>query len=182
MFTQQTRGAVRVEGLGPVTVEQAVDLLRHCHVRVTPVVDLHASSTADGHEVTGRIREIVELRSPIEVFPFGTRSSRRADKDHITAYVPLDEGRPPGQTAPSNLGPLGRYHHRLKTFGGWRYLQVRPGVFCWRSPHGHWARVDATGTHHLGRDPTRAKLVGGSLLEEHVRTVIAGHAGPRIGH
>jgi hypothetical protein len=107
-FQRQTRGPVRVEDVGPVTVEQAVDLLRHCRVRVIPVVDLDDSPSVDGYEVTGRVREVVELRQPFEVFPWGTLSSRKADKDHITAYVPLGEGGPPGQTAlhrPSRLEP-----------------------------------------------------------------------------
>jgi hypothetical protein len=173
-FQRQTRGPVRVEDVGPVTVEQAVDLLRHCRVRVIPVVDLDDSPSVDGYEVTGRVREVVELRQPFEVFPWGTLSSRKADKDHITAYVPLGEGGPPGQTAPDNIGALGRFHHRLKTFGGWTYAQPRPGVFWWRSPHGHWARLDATGAHYLGRDPTLERLHGPSRLEPHFRRLLAG--------
>jgi hypothetical protein len=26
-------------------------------------------------------------------------------------------------------------------------------VHLWRSPHGHWYRVDHTGTHRLGKQP-----------------------------
>jgi hypothetical protein len=109
--------------------------------------------------VHGRVREVVELRHPIEVFPHGTLSSRRADKDHRVPYLPPGKDGPPGQTTPGNLGPLARCHHRLKTFGGWRYLQPTPGVYLWRSPHGHWARVDPTGSHYLGRDPDTAALL-----------------------
>ena len=83
-------------------------------------------------------------------------------------YVPPDEGGPPGQTTPDNLGPLGRHHHRLKTHGGWRCAQPERGVYLWRSPHGHWACVDASGTHYLGR------LLGdGSVAEQRFRLVLA---------
>ena len=150
-FEQRCRDAVDVADLEVVTVEQAVDLLGHCKVSLQPVVDLNASPAVDGHRVAGRIRQIVELRNPVEVFPWGTLSSRKADKDHIEPYVPPDEGGPPGQTTPDNLGPLGRYHHRLKTHAGWSYQQTTPGVFHWRSPHGHWVRVDAHGSHYLGK-------------------------------
>jgi hypothetical protein len=152
-FEQRCRDAVDVAGVGAVTIEQAVDLLGHCKVSLQPVVDLNESPAVDVHQVAGRIREIVELRNPVEVFPWGTLYSRRADKDHITAYLPVEKGGPPGQTTPDNLGPLGRYHHRLKTHGGWSYSQTSPGEFYWRSPHGHWARVDAHGSRYLGKHP-----------------------------
>jgi hypothetical protein len=57
----------------------------------------------------------------------------------------------PGQTRPDSLVPLGRYHHRLKTHAGWSYQQTSPAVFYWRSPHGHWVRVDRYGSHYLGK-------------------------------
>jgi len=40
----------------------------------------------------------------------------------------------PGPTTHSNLGPLCRRHHRLKTHGGWTLTQPRPGEFHWLSP------------------------------------------------
>ena len=167
-FLRQCRGAARVEGVGAVTVEQAVDLLRHCNVTLRGVVDLNDAPSVDGYEVSPLVRETVELRHPVEVFPHGTLSSRKADKDHTVPFVPPDEGGPPGQTTPDNLGPLGRYHHRLKTHGDWRCTQPERGVFLWRSPHGHWARVDATGTHYLGRLP-----VAGTVVEQHFRLILA---------
>jgi hypothetical protein len=41
----------------------------------------------------------------------------------------------------------------LKTHGRWRLIHPEPGVYWWHTPHGHWFRVDAEGTHHHGRDP-----------------------------
>ncbi len=159
-------GVARVEDVGPVTLEQAVDWLRHHRVVVRPVIDLNASPVADAYEVSPLVRETVELRHPVEVFPFGTLSSRRADKDHTRRYRPPRTGGPPGQTTPDNLGPLGRYHHRLKTHGGWTCLQPTPGTFYWRTPHGHWTRVDRNGTRHLAGPP--------SLMEDHLARLLAG--------
>lgn len=165
------RDGVAVEDAGVVTVEQAVDLLRHCQVAVRPVVDLNESPARDGYQVTGRVREIVELRHPVEVFPWGTLSSRQADKDHITPYRPIQDGGPPRQTNPGNLGPLSRYHHRLKTHAGWSYQQTSPGVFYWRSPHGHWVRVDTHGSHYLGTQiPPAAESPG----EQQLHRLLAG--------
>jgi hypothetical protein len=148
-FLRQTRGAARVEGLGPVTWQHAVELLLHHRVTVTPVVDLHETWAVDGYQAPPRIKERVALRYPVEVFPHGTLRSRRADGDHA---VPYDPGGPPGQTSTDNLAPLGRGHHRVKTHGrGWVHRQPVPGVHYWRTPHGHWARVDHRGTRLLGR-------------------------------
>jgi hypothetical protein len=41
----------------------------------------------------------------------------------------------------------------LKTHGGWTYAMIRPGVFLWRSPHGHWWLRDRTGTTDLTPPP-----------------------------
>src|SRR3954454_6646409 len=152
-WLRQTRGVVRVEDVGPVTVEQALDMLRHCRVTIRPVIDLNDSPCADGYEARGLVREALRLRHPVEVFPHGTLPSRKADADHTVPYRPPEAGGEPGQTTPDNLGPLGRYHHRLKTHGGWQCVQTRPGVYWWGTPHGHWVRVDRTGTHGLRASP-----------------------------
>ncbi|WP_203910848.1 HNH endonuclease signature motif containing protein [Rhizocola hellebori] len=53
-----------------------------------------------------------------------------ADIDHT---IPYHLG---GLTVVGNLGVLCRYHHRAKHEGWWLLVQVRPGVFVWRSPLG----------------------------------------------
>ena len=123
------------------------------------VVDLNESPSLDGYRSSALIREATVLRHPVEVFPWGTLTSRRADQDHTRPYVRPGAGPdagPPGQTTPDNLGPLSRYHHRLKTHVGWTCHQPTRGVFHWRTPHGHWARVDHAGTLHVGTDTPRA--------------------------
>lgn len=136
----------RVEGVGPVTVEQVKTWLRHCQVSVKPVIDLAAQAPVDSYEIPDRLREAVHLRSPVDVFPYATNTGRSRDIDHTRPYVPPDDGGPPGQTAMENLGPMTRFHHRIKTHGRWRVVQVFDNVFLWRSPHGCNYIVDATGT------------------------------------
>jgi hypothetical protein len=151
----------RVEGVGPVTVGQAVQLLGHARVRMQPVIDLAEDSPVNGYEVPDRMGEALHLRTPAGVFPYSSNLSRGKDRDHTKPYVPPDRGGPPGQTRISNLGPMGRSAHRVKTHGrGWRHHQPVPGVFLWRTPHGYWLRTDSTGTHQLGKHPSRWERAG----------------------
>lgn len=83
-----------------------------------------------------------------------TRSRPRTiEMDHTHPYLPPDRGGPPGQTRPSNLGPMVTFGHRIKTHAhGWHHRQPQPGVYLWRTPHGHWYRTDDDGTHSLGEE------------------------------
>lgn len=168
-----TAGVARMEGVGPVTVEQVREFLRHTHVTVKPVLDLEVDRPVDGYEVPDRLREQVRLRTPAEVFPWSGNLSRSQDLDHTVPYLPPDQGGPPGQTRVGNLGPLSRYGHRVKTHGrGWRHHQPVPGVFLWRTPHGYWFRTDHTGTHPLGKHPSDADLAGHPALPRDLEIVI----------
>ena len=73
------------------------------------------------------------------------------DSDHTRSYVPGVAG----QTRITNLGPLVRFGHRVKTFGrGWQLRQPTAGVYLWRTPHDYWFRgVRTTAPTRLGRDP-----------------------------
>jgi 5-methylcytosine-specific restriction endonuclease McrA len=92
------------------------------------------------------MRELVFLRDRHCVFPWCGRDARSCDLDHVTPYVPMDEGGPPGQTNPQNLAPLCRRHHRAKTFTGWTYQRHRDGTYTWTSPHQKHYTVDNNGT------------------------------------
>ena len=152
-------GVARMEGVGPITLGQVQSFLRHSNVTVKPVVDLAGGMPADCYEVPAGMREVMQLRSPFEVFPFATRTSRGSEPDHSVPY-------PQGETHPDNLGPLGKRRHRLKTHArGWRHRRLGPGVFLWRTPTGYWYRVDQHGTRALGVDP--------SFMEEHFRTLLS---------
>ncbi len=66
--------------------------------------------------------------------------ARACDLDHVVPFRPVDEGGPPGQTAPANLACLCRRHHRAKTTGGWAYRRDADG-WEWRSPLGRHYRT-----------------------------------------
>jgi hypothetical protein len=139
-------GVARVEGTGPVTVDQIRRWLGHAHVTVKPVIDLANQAPVDGYEIPDRLREAVHLITPTDCFPFATNQGRRQDIDHTDPY---DDTGPPGQTRIGNLAPLTRFHHRIKTHTGWEVRQPFPGTFIWRSPHGRTYLVDHTGTRRL---------------------------------
>ncbi len=139
-------GVARLEGVGPVLVDQIRRWLGHTNVTVRPVLDLAGQTPVDAYEIPDRLRDAIHLRSPVDVFPYATNASRRRDLDHTIAYVAPDDGGPPGQTRADNLGPMTRRHHRAKTHGRWRVSQPFDGVFVWRSPHGRHFLVDHTGT------------------------------------
>jgi hypothetical protein len=153
-FTRDKTGVARVEGVGPVTIYQAVDFLGHTNVSVKPVIDIANQKPVDGYEVPDQMRDAIHLRTPADVFPFGTNLSRNKDMDHPVPFLALDDGGPPGQTNMGNLGPLTRFPHRLKTHGRWRLRQPEPGIYLWRSPHGWIFLVDHNGTHNLGNSAT----------------------------
>jgi hypothetical protein len=141
-------GVLRVENLGPLLADQLSELIGHRPYVVKPVIDLNHKVPVDAYEIPARIRERIKLTYPVEQFPFGTaHTTNTTDLDHIQPYDPLG---PPGQTSTSNLAPLRRFTHRLKTHGRWQVRRLEDGALEWTSPHRFTFRVDHTGTH-----PTR---------------------------
>ncbi|HET6652275.1 MAG TPA: DUF222 domain-containing protein [Nocardioides sp.] len=141
-------GVARMEGVGPITIGQASEFLRHSHVTIRPVIDLDQDRPVDGYEVPDRLRELVHLRSPASAFPWSSATGRKMDLDHTRPWIDTDTAGPPGQTRIENLGKLTRFEHRVKTHGrGWRHRQPEPGVHVWRTPTGYQFTVDHTGTH-----------------------------------
>lgn len=150
-------GTIRLEGLGPMLAEWAGEMLGQARVSVRPVIDANYMAPVDSYEVPSAMRRAVELRNPVDVFPWSKRSAGTCDLDHTEAYRwSLAEG---GQTRPANLAPLGRRAHRAKTHGGWQMAQPIPGVVLWRSPHGLTYLVTPSGTHelHVPKSPITAR-------------------------
>jgi Domain of unknown function (DUF222) len=145
-------GIARVENVGPIMLSQIQTLLgNRCTISLKPVIDLPAGHIAvDSYEIPASLREQLLLRYPADVFPYANIVRRSVDIDHTIRYVSLEDGGPPGQTRIGNLGPHVRYHHRVKTFGGWQVRQPEPGSWLWRTPHGWICLVNATGSHPLG--------------------------------
>jgi len=140
-----------------VLAEQVRDWCRatSTQVVVKPVIDLRDQVAVDAYEIPDRIAERVRLTRPICVFPHCTRPARGCDLDHVDEYVPAAESGPPGQTSTTNLAPLCRRHHRVKTHPSpsgtgrerrWRYRRLPDGTFIWTSPHDHQYLVDPHGT------------------------------------
>jgi hypothetical protein len=125
-----------------VTLEELTEWCGLGNARVTlkPVIDLNTELHRDGYEPTAAQHERAILTHPTCVYPGCSRPSRGCDLDHITPW-------PRGETTSSNLAPLCRGHHRLKTHGGWTYVRTSPTSFLWTSPTGR--------THPSGRPPGR---------------------------
>ena len=80
-------------------------------ITLRPVLDLNSDWAVDQHDPPDAMRETVMLRDAHCVFPGCHRDSRSCDLDHITEYLPMEDGGPPAQTRPGNLAPLCRTHH-----------------------------------------------------------------------
>ena len=132
--TRDPHGIVGVENVSStgstITVEQLADWCHKASTKVTirPVLDLAENLSTSSYAPTDRIREQVILICPTCVFPGCGRTARTCDLDHIT---PWHKG---GKTQTSNLAPLCRLHHRLKTFGYWTYTRPTLTTFEWTSP------------------------------------------------
>jgi 5-methylcytosine-specific restriction endonuclease McrA len=119
-------------------------------VTVKPVIDLTEHVRVDQYEIPDRLREHTTLRDGCCVFPWCTRTARRADCDHIQPHA---SG---GHTGTSNLAPLCRPHHRLKTHGHagtfWTYTMLEPGSYLWASPVGLTFLRNHRGTSDVTRE------------------------------
>ncbi len=171
----------RIEDHGPVTETWLREVLgRFARFEVLPVLDIDGLAPLDAYEIPTRHRRAVQLRHPVETFPWGhaASTSRHVHLDHEEPWKPPDPDQPtdhPGQTRIDNLGPLHTFHHRLKTHGGWNVHEPTPGIHLWRDPHGGLYLRDATGTRRLdwtlpaqaGGEPScsAARTPGGSVIE-----------------
>ncbi len=165
-------GVVRLDNDGTaLTHAEAIDLLGHCQVRLTRVVDLNDHHPVDGYEVPDRLAEQVRLAYPTTVFPYSATSSRShgVDLDHARPYRPASAGGEPGQTSLDNLAPLARSSHRVKTHGrGWATRHPAFGLHLWRTPHGYCFQHDPTGTTALGKMTHQEFTTFSHELAEHI--------------
>ena len=140
----QADGVARVEGLGPMLMEQVADLVEHREITVQPVIDLNSGHSVNGYEHPTAVKLRTHLRTVHDVFPHSSsRATGRLDHDHATPY---DPGGPPGQTGDHNDAPLTRYHHRAKTHDGYDVCQLALGAYRWVTPHGLARVVTPRGT------------------------------------
>jgi hypothetical protein len=135
-------GAVSIEKLGAATTRLLTDWLTRftaagTKITLRPVLDLNSDRAVDQHDPPATMRETVVLRDAHCVFPGCRHDSRACDLDHITEYLPMEDGGPPGQTRSGNLAPLCRTHHRIKTHSPWHYKRLDDGNYVWTAPTGH---------------------------------------------
>ncbi|HYF72236.1 MAG TPA: HNH endonuclease signature motif containing protein [Nocardioides sp.] len=125
-----------------VTLDQLAEWCVQAGTKVTlkPVIDLTDELWTDRYEPTPAQHEQAILAHPTCVFVGCSRPSRSCDLDHTIPW-------PLGPTATWNLAPLCRFHHRLKTSGGWTYRRLTPTTFEWTSPHGRVYLV--TSSRHI---------------------------------
>ena len=114
-----------------VTTDELIEWcsLAGATVSLKPVIDLGAELTTHRYAPTAAMHEQAILLNPTCVFPRCSRPARGCDLDHVVPW-------PLGPTTSSNLAPLCRGHHRLKTHGGWTYVRTAPTAFVWTSPSG----------------------------------------------
>ena len=155
-------GVVRVEGVGPITVDTMRRFLGNTRVTVRPVIDLNTIGAVDHYEIPRSIRHALALQHPYERFPYSTVRESRCDLDHILAWQPA---RGPGQTSPANLTPLSRRVHRAKTAGHWILHQKDPTSYMWESPLGYRYEEGPNGTRRLA--PKFTDQRGIDSAEEH---------------
>jgi len=140
----------RVEDRGPVLKTQLARLVGHSRIRLAPVIHVGSPEPCvDAYEIPDKIREHVTQRDIYEVFPYSARNARRQDMDHT---IPFRDGQT-GQTRPSNLGPLSRRAHRVKTHCGWQLQQPQPGIFKWVTEQGQTFTVGPNGTIDTTHSP-----------------------------
>lgn len=154
-------GVARVEEIGPLLLDQVRRLLGHSHVELKPVIDLAEVVRVTAYEHPEAVKERAHLRTIGETFPHASRVSRHLDIDHPIEYDPTG---PDGQTGDHNAAPLGRTHHRAKTHLPYLLRQLGPDDYVWRTPHGLYRQVDATGTHSLDPD-TAETLINGADIQ-----------------
>ncbi|MEV6418049.1 HNH endonuclease signature motif containing protein, partial [Kribbella sp. NPDC051718] len=138
-------GTMRIEGFGPAYAKLA-ELIGYDRVVIQPVIDLNETYNVNAYEIPSWMRERVKLTYPVEQFPYGpAETTNRTDLDHV---IPYDPNGPAGQTSTTNLRPLSRRSHRIKTLAGWTE-HTNGNTTEWTTPHGYKFRVDHNGTHPI---------------------------------
>ena len=140
-----------VPGYGPVPAAIARELAANAPAWrrfLTDTTGVLLDAGANTYRPSERLREHVAARDWTCTFPGCGRSACDADLDHIDNY----DG---NNTLPSNLHPLCRTHHRVKTHTDWTPQRRPDGTTAWTAPTGHtyhstpetpWSHNTPTGT------------------------------------
>jgi hypothetical protein len=133
-----------LEGYGVIDAEQ-VRALAAAAASLPVVADpLTSAMQALRYQPSAALERAVRCRDLTCRFPGCHRRAVYCDVDHT---IPFNHADPAagGLTVLRNLKCLCRQHHRLKTFGGWRDIQLADGTVVWTSPSGRRYRTSPAG-------------------------------------
>ncbi|MUL84138.1 MULTISPECIES: HNH endonuclease signature motif containing protein [unclassified Mycolicibacterium] len=130
-------------GFGVIDAEQVRELAAQATMRLVTEPDVDAGA-ALRYQPTVTLQRWVRCRDLTCRFPGCEHPAQSCDIDHTVPFDHADPARG-GLTVPANLKCLCRFHHRLKTFGGWRDTQYPDGAVVWTSPSGKTYRTTAGG-------------------------------------
>jgi hypothetical protein len=122
-----------LDGFGVIDAEAVRELAESASHRVLdPAVD---AAAALRYQPSPALARAIRCRDLTCRFPGCDRPASRCDLDHT---IPFNHPNPTagGQTVPGNLKCLCRFHHRIKTFAGWKDKQLPDGTVVWTSPTG----------------------------------------------
>ncbi len=78
----------RWEGEGPISWAHVRDVLGpQARFVIKPVIDPATMPAVDAYEIPERLREGLHLRTPFDIFPYASSTSRRKQVDHNQPYV-----------------------------------------------------------------------------------------------
>ncbi|OBB64655.1 HNH endonuclease signature motif containing protein [Mycobacterium sp. 852014-50255_SCH5639931] len=131
-----------LEGYGVIDAEQVRRLAAAASVLVADPVTSPVEALR--YQPSAALERAVRCRDLTCRFPGCSRPAVVCDLDHT---IPFNHRNPAagGQTVADNLKCLCRQHHRLKTFGGWRDMQLADGTVVWQSPTGRTYRTSPAG-------------------------------------
>ncbi len=122
-----------LEGYGPIDEDTAKQLAANApsfkRLLTHPETGAPLSYGRDSYAVPKDLQKMVRLRDRTCRGYGCNKAARHCDLDHTVPY-------PTGQTELTNLKPLCKPGHALKTAGLWRDIQHRDGRVDWTSPAG----------------------------------------------
>lgn len=132
-----------VFGYGVIDADLVRELAADATTRLVTEPDVDTAA-ALRYQPTVSVQRWVRCRDLTCRFPGCEHPAEDCDVDHT---VPFDHDNPArgGFTVPANLKCLCRFHHRLKTFGGWSDTQYPDGSVVWTSPSGKTYRTTPGG-------------------------------------
>jgi len=121
------QGLAEIPGLGPVPAESARALAADGVWRawLTRADGTVVKTSTDTYRPTAGMARLIRAREPECRMAGCTQRAERCDLDHAVPW--------PAPTSVSNMGPLCRRHHILKTHYDWKMI---PEEEVWRTPAG----------------------------------------------